>query len=367
MTLDLSPPGGEEVQRIADGVGATLADESGRITEMQETVLTATFSSMTGHAPRFDPDRFDTAQLLDALEHRNLAFRQRIVQQLVLGALLVRPVPATSIERIRTVSRQLGIDEATIDLARELADGQFDLAAMDFDRNGYNADFDPARAAVFHASSAPSTPWQDVGIDPTLAARWTSLEDLPEGSLGLAVSRFYRARGFHYPGTPGSVSPQLAQHDWVHVLADYGATVDNEIEVFAFIARANDDPRGFSFLAMVVSLFETGLLTSGVGIFVPDSGHLRERGMPERLADAMRRGATCYGSHDFLGLDWFSIADQPIDAVRNEFGLVPKSPTVQSPGPFEEGGMTVFQLDAGRAAAELRGKPYETWGATPSP
>jgi hypothetical protein len=365
MTVDLSPPGGDEVQRIANGIGAVLAGGTGGLTGIQDTVLTATFASMTGHTPTFDPDRFAVDDLLDALDRRNLAFRQRIVQQLVLGALLVRPVPSETIDHVRDVSARLGVDDATIDLAQELADGQYELAAIDFDRNGYNADFGTDRAGVFHASTAPSSPWQDIGLDATLAARWSELEDLPEGSLGLAVSRFYRARGFHYPGTAGSVSPQLAQHDWVHVLADYGATVDNEIEVFAFIARANDDPRGFSFLAMVVSLFETGLLTSGVGIFTPDSGHLQQRDMPGRMADAMRRGALCTGSHDFLGIDWFTLAERPIDDVRASVGLVPKSADVRSPGPFQPGGMTSFQLDSGLAAAEERGVTYEGWGATP--
>jgi hypothetical protein len=39
-------------------------------------------------------------------------------------------------------------------------------------------------------------------------------------------------------GTPGSAHP-AREHDWVHVLADYG-TVEAKIEVFGFIARASD-------------------------------------------------------------------------------------------------------------------------------
>src|SRR6202040_2786420 len=127
--------------------------------------------------------------------------------------------------------------------------------------------------------------------DPLLAARWRALEDLPEGSLGRRMSEFYRARGFTYPGLPGSAPPLLAQHDWVHVLADYGTTVEAELEVFAFIARANDDPRGFSLLAMVVSLFETGYLKAGAGLFEAFPGQLSRQGVAVRVADAMRRGA----------------------------------------------------------------------------
>ena len=127
--------------------------------------------------------------------------------------------------------------------------------------------------------------------DPELAARWCALELLPADTLGRRVTELYRARGFAYPGLPGSAPPLLAQHDWVHVLADYGTCVESELEVFAFIARANDDPRGFGLLAMVVSLFETGALAQGAGLFEAYPGQLSHAGVAVRLADAMRRGA----------------------------------------------------------------------------
>ena len=97
---------------------------------------------------------------------------------------------------------------------------------------------------------------------------------------------FYKTRGFSFPGAPGSAPPLLAQHDWVHILADYGTRVESEIEVFAFIARANDDLHAFSLLAMVVCLFETGALDSGAGLFQADRGHLSQPGMAVRFGDA---------------------------------------------------------------------------------
>jgi hypothetical protein len=360
---DLTVPSSEEVQLIANGIGAVLGNGE-PLRPLQRNVLTAAFASMTGHRPTFDAASFSTDALVTALSPRNEAFRQRIVQQLVLGALLERPMPPALIERVRATSRMLGVNEATIDLAAELAQGQYELAVIDFDRNGYNAGYNADRAEVLHASTTPTAPWQSAPEDVALAERWRSLETLPDDSIGQAVSRFYRARGFQYPGTPGSVSPQLAQHDWVHVLADYGATIDNELEVFAFIARANDDPKGFSFLAMVVSLFETGVLQSGVGLFEPDAGHLQLQGMPERLADGMRRGALCTGSIDFLAVDWFAIADHRLADVRDEFGVVPKAVGLSSPGPFGAGGMTTYQVAAGQADAQRRGVSYESWGAS---
>jgi hypothetical protein len=363
-TADLTRPGAEQVQQIALGVAAVIGDPPGELREIQRLMLEATFAAMTGHHPDFSAGTPSVDAVIEALRPRNAAFRNRIVQSMILGALIVRPLSPDVVARIRAVSAALGTDDGMIDVADQIAHGQFELAAVDFDRNGYTANWSDAHRSAVHLSRAMDTPWDSEPADPDLAARWQGLESLPEGTLGLAVSRFYRARGFHYPGTPGSVSPLLAQHDWVHVLADYGSTIDNELEVFAFIARANDDPKGFSFLAMVVSLFETGVIAHGAGLFEPDAGHLRRSGMPQRVADAMRRGALCNGSIDFLAIDWFEVADHPISELRDHFGIVDKSSQFASPGPFSPGGMTEYQWNTASAVAAERGVSVETWGAS---
>jgi hypothetical protein len=141
-----------------------------------------------------------------------------------------------------------------------------------------------------------------------------------------------RARGFAFPGLPGSAPPLLTQHDWVLVLADYGTTVESELEVFAFVARANDDMRAFSLLAMVVSLFEAGYLRTGAGLSQASPGHLSAgHGMAFRIADAMRRGALCTDrdtgndSIDYLRVDWFDLAPLGVEDVRARFKVTPKS------------------------------------------
>ena len=365
----LTPPDRDEVAVIMRGTVTAVAPVEG-LTATQRLLLAGTFRAMTGFSPDPDGAALGPEELAEALRPRNLEFRQRIVQIMLLHALVVRPLPTEVCERVAAAARALGVDDGLVDMARELAAGQLELAAVDFERNGYTASWHADQAATtLHVSRPLTEAWDTAHEDPELAARWRALEGLPEGSLGLAVSRFYRARGFEYPGEPGSVAPLLAQHDWVHVLADYGATVENELEVFALIARANDDPKGFSFLAMVVSLFETGYLSSAAGQFEASPGHLSHEGVAERVADAMRRGALTTGSNDFLAVDWFTLAAQPIEAVRAHFGLVAKGDAALaagSVGPFEPGGMSSYQLRAGTAAAERRGVPYESWGASPA-
>jgi hypothetical protein len=373
VATPLPPPGGErlgppdpaEVQVLASGVTTAIAPPSG-LTQLQAVLVDAMFDAMTGHAPQHPIEPTTPAALAATLADRNAAFRTRIVQVMLLGALVLRPLPREVADRLEAFAAELSVGDGMLDVARRYADGAFDLAAFDFDRNGYTASWSAERQRALHSSRVLDEPWAATVDDPELAARWRSLEDLPADTLGRRVTDLYRARGFSYPGTEGSAPPLLAQHDWVHVVADYGTTVTSELEVFGFIARANDDPRAFSLLAMVVSLFETGYLRTGAGLFEAFPGQLSREGVAVRIADAMRRGALVEGSIDFLGIDWFELANLPVEEVRSGFHVVPKARgavAAGSVGPWEPGGISAFQHEQGRAAAAAQGRPYDASGA----
>jgi hypothetical protein len=279
-------------------------------------------------------------------------------------------LPTASVEvadRVIEFASELCIDNDYIHRAREVAEGSRQLVAADFDRNHYLTNLDLSGFTPLRTADDKAWAWTNTAMRPELAARWRELADLDEGTLGRGVHDFYLARGFRFPGERGSAPPLLAQHDWVHIIADYGSVVASELEVFAFIARASDNPEAFTLLAMVINLFQTGHLGNAAGIFRADPGHLADDGMAERLADALRRGAQCHGSVDFLCTDFFSIADQPIGDVRKRFGVVPKSNealVAGSPGPRTAGGISEFQLRAGRQLADDEGRHYDTFGAT---
>jgi hypothetical protein len=368
-TVDLRPPDEDEVVVLSRGILGIIAPD-GRPRQLQGVLAQAVVEAMTGHpfaaaAVPMAPDEFARA-----LARRDAGFRTRIVQLVILLTLVLRPIPPDVVTRAELLARELVVDEGMLGVAQEFAEGSLGLAAFDFERNGYTAAWGTGAQSALHVSSRMDTAWDTVVDDPALAGRWRELEDLLPGTIGRGVADFYRARGFGYPGTPGSAPPLLAQHDWVHVLADYGTTVECELEVFAFIARANDDMRAFSLLAMVVSLFETGYLRAGAGLFESDSGHLSRSGVAVRLADAMRRGALCTGSVDFLGIDWFAVAGIPLEEVRATFGVPDKALRAVehgSVGPWEPGGISPFQLEAGRALAARLGREYEAFGASVGP
>jgi hypothetical protein len=95
--------------------------------------------------------------------------------------------------------------------------------------------------------------------------------------------------------------------------------------------------------------------------------------MAVRLSDAMRRGAWCHdavtGSDgiDFLQMDWFAVADQSCQELRARFNLRPKGEAAEaagSVGPWEQGGISPFQMNAGRELAAAQGRDYDAHGAS---
>jgi hypothetical protein len=375
--VHFGPPTEDEALAMARGV-ATAAALGGHLSHLQRALLKALFHSLTKHdvdLRTFDP--MSATELAGHVASRDLIFRSRLVQIMLLAALVLRPLPEEVVDQITEYARELEVEEGMITVAQEFASGSLGLAGVDFQRNGYTADWDPHHAEMLHTSAELSDAWDSAITDPALTARWQALENLPEGTLGRMVTEMYRARGFEYPGTPGSAPPLLAQHDWVHIVADFGTTVESEIEVFGFIAEANDNMHAFSLLAMVISLFETGYLRAGAGLFQASEGHIsHDPRVLVRLADAMYRGGRTHDARsgsesvDFLRVDWFELADRPIEEVRQMFGVEPKSSEAReaaSMNAWEPGGISPYQLASGQAMAARLGVPYDSFGASIEP
>jgi hypothetical protein len=379
-TVNLVPPDVHETELVARGV-STAAAAPGGITEVQRAVINATVESMSGYVldvaelPPLGADEF-----AEAMRFRDQAFRSRMVQVMLLLELLLVPLPPEVTKRVEEYATALGVEDQMLRVTREIARGSLGLALIDFERSGYFEKMMELPPEHLHTERALADAWEGVCADEPLAQRWSALGQCPEGSLGLGVWRFYCARGFSFPGSPGSAPPTLAQHDWIHVLADFGSTVECEIEVFGFISRANDDPEAFALLAMVLGLFETGyLFNAAKGFFEYNRGHLSGDAdrMAVRLADAMARGAYAAwylddhgrsAETDFMAIDWFEYADWPLEDVRKHFGLREKSAKSVAAGSvtaWEAGGISPFQYQHGREVAEHEGYEYDSFGATP--
>jgi hypothetical protein len=359
--------------RATNGAFATALGGQDRLTPLQVVSIAAITHSMTGYS--FELSTLPTTtpkELAAALHDRAAPWRSRILHVMLIGALLLEEIPTDIQSRLEAYAKALGVHDDMLSVTSQLAAGSKSAALEDFQRSGYEGDW--AQSDALQTDQELESAWAVIENDPELAQRWANLEHSAAGSLGRGVFEFYDARGFSYPGQPGSAPPLLAQHDWVHVLADFGSTVESEVEVFSFIATANEDPRAFSLQAMVLGLFETGNLATGAGLFEASSGHLSTSGdaMAARMGDAMRRGFICgtrASGEDLLSTDWFSLANIPLEDVRRQFHVVPKRQDAWEAGSvtaWEQGGISPFQCAAGQEAAERRGEPYHSYGASPA-
>lgn len=343
------PQDSAEVQLVARGI-ATAVSPSGGLTEVQAQLLGAIAKALTGTDVDYHGlEPLGPEDLVAVLADRGLDYRRRIVQHMVLGELVLRPLPVEVAARVARYADALGVTDQFVRVARRYAQGAYGLAWIDLRRSGFVEHVSDAAepTAASHASSTPA--FEPATVDPELEARWAAYADLPEGTLGRAVLEMYGGRGFQLPGSPGGAPKYLAQHDYVHILADYGTNVRGELEVFAFIGRADPDPKGFAWLATLIGLFETGYVET-TGFFERD---VRERniqapGMLERLADAIRRGKVvcdAYGT-DLFEVDYSVFVDQSVADVRAQLGVPAKSGAALaggSAGAFDREGMSAMQ------------------------
>src|SRR5215211_6197643 len=348
----------EEVIQVARGIATAVAPDGG-LTDVQAALLGAIASALTQIEVDYrDLEPLGPEELARVLEGRDQSFRQRIVHHMVLGELVLRPLPTEVALRVAKYAQALGVNDRFVRVARRYAQGALGLAWMDLQRSGFTEHVRRADTGQLRTTVEVSDPFTAPEVDPELEARWAALRELPEGSLGRTVWELYDSRGFALPGTATGASAYLAQHDFVHVLADYGTNLKGELEVFAFIGRADPDPKGFAWLATLTGLFETGYITS-TGFFDRD---VRERvvqapGMQQRVADAIRRGkrvAEHYGT-DLFEVDYYALAQRPVDEVRDMLSVPPKSAgalACGSVGTFDLAGMSEIQRTV---AARRRG------------
>ena len=271
--------------------------------------------------------------------------RHRLFQLFTLTELVLDPLPEEATETLKHTAEALDIEDDFIEIAREYSQGAYGIAASDLARKGYigNPDLVKQGGELMRVHKTLTDPFEVDEDDPELLDQWLALENCPKGSLGRYIWEYYQGRGFVFTGQKGSVNPSIAQHDWIHLLCDYNTTIEGELEVFSFIGSAIPDIKGFSFLVAIVSLFETGRLESwGGGVLNADKGHLDLPGMPERVADAIRRGRMC--NRDVMyGIDYFNYKDMPIDDVRRRLNIVEKDEELDSPGVWHPNGITTYQ------------------------
>jgi hypothetical protein len=170
------------------------------------------------------------------------------------------------------------------------------------------------------------------GSSPKLTEKFQRLEHCPAGSLGRRLWEMYRANHWPFPGEKLGVPESTTVHDWVHVLGGYAPSPIGEIQVTAYITAFSPNPRLFGAVLLAVGLYEAGAFRLPQFTSLPEGGVLEQPHAADALADAIRRGLAV--NCDLMeGIDHWALANQPVDALRTRFNIIPKAEPAPTPDP----------------------------------
>ena len=152
MSVDQSEPDFDEIMSVGCAI-ATAVRPVGGLTDVQVSVLAAVTHALTGISLDYRslPD-VGPGDLARTLERRDQAYRQRIVHHMLLGELVLRPLPDEVASRVGTYADVLGVDDDFVRVARRYAQGAFGLASVDLRRSGFTDHWDGSRLGSLHTS-----------------------------------------------------------------------------------------------------------------------------------------------------------------------------------------------------------------------
>src|SRR5689334_14975099 len=180
---------------VARGIASAVAPESG-LTVVQAELLEALTNALTGVTVDYQTlEPLGCEELAESLAGRDLRYRQRIVHHMVLGELVLRPIPVVVAHRVAMYADALGVTDDFVRVARRYAQGAYGLAWMDLQRSGFVEHVSDADGHLARPEVSVSHPFEPAQLDPALAARWAAFAELPPGSLGYCVWRMYDGRG----------------------------------------------------------------------------------------------------------------------------------------------------------------------------
>ena len=256
----------------------------------------------------------------------SIAGREQVIRLCTIIELLDDALSTDEARRVDRYAGDIGVRDRFSSEARAIAEHRAVLLHADLLRHSWYTEKTVQESLRGRLGELIRSKLSYLGItsDQELAGRWRALRDLPEGTWGRGVADFYDRHGFPFPGEPHGIYEIGAHHDFVHVLADYEATAEGELDTFALIAATMDGDAGLSLLAVTLGMFQNGAIRHMLGkhIEIARSSTLSDPGASRRWAAAFRRGAAC--RYDLLGgIDHFALAPLPLEEARTRIGLPP--------------------------------------------
>jgi tellurite resistance protein len=252
--------------------------------------------------------------------------RQRLVQALIIMALVDGDLSQHELSVVREFAAALDVDEPRLRNLKQFIAGHLQLIRLDMNRRSEMLSTVLKEAWRREGVSGIWTtlaPFRGLAHDPELAWRYKQLGLLPEGTLGRAYWAHMTARRFAFPGEHHGFPELLVKHDIAHVLGGYDTDPPGECQVVSFISGfMKTDP--FGYLMMVV-------MHVHLGVFVFEDTPLSTMSFnPEREVLAYRRGTLVNRDIYDPSIDWWSYFERPIDEVRAELNILPEDQVLAS-------------------------------------
>lgn len=147
------------------------------------------------------------------------------------------------------------------------------------------------------------------------AERYAGLVQLPEGTLGHELHRYFERNKFELPGRPGGMPERVLFHDIGHLMSGYSNEPTGEIQQAAFQAGFMRQD-GFAFLFFGIIQFHLGIKCTPVA--APEVGLFDVEAVMTALARGARSAADFSDHWDF----WRN-AHLPLERIRTELGVPP--------------------------------------------
>ncbi|MCU0698386.1 MAG: TerB family tellurite resistance protein [Myxococcaceae bacterium] len=291
---------------------AAVAAADGEVTPPEAVLLDAAREALA--LPSRPDGAFDPGALASAAG----SVRERVVQAMLLMAVMDGSGSPNEARLIEATASMLGIDEPRVANLRQLAEGRVGRMWLDLTRKGYAKEefLLAAKEEGLRGLWKTFGPILGLSSDGALADRFIEAGRLPEGTLGRAYFDFLTRHGLPFPGEPRAVAERGLWHDLTHVLGEYDTSPVDEALVVSFIAGyRREDP--FFWLFTIALQFQVGLRISPFSPGVP--GQID----PRAFVLHHQRGAAVRVD---LSRDWNFRADweRPLAEVRRALGVPPR-------------------------------------------
>ncbi|WP_428267544.1 hypothetical protein [Haliangium sp.] len=252
------------------------------------------------------------------------ALARQLIRGMIVMSLAVGPAAPAQIELIGRFAAELGVDEPAIRAIEHLARKEMVRFVLDLHRRSNLRDYIDNQyrnqGGVFGVIKG-LLEFKGVIHDDALAARFKTLAELPDDTLGRCLFDHYDGNGFSFPGEAGGFPVGAVFHDVGHVLAGYDTSPEGELQIASFQAGYRRTEHAF-----FTVLFAVLVHTAGVNVapfpMPKHPGRIGEGDLAARMLHALQRGSQMTVD---LGDDWdfWQYAEVPLAQARQRLGVPP--------------------------------------------